>query len=106
MNSKGATGPLASASAEADDITASIALARMILAKKVNDLVAGRGLTQMAAAELLGMPQSKISAIQNYKLKGISLERLMQALAALGQHVQIADKPSGAKRKARVYVVT
>jgi hypothetical protein len=30
------------------------------------------------------MPQPKISAIRNYKLQGISLERLMHALTALG----------------------
>jgi hypothetical protein len=30
------------------------------------------------------MPQPKISAIRNYKLQGISLERLMHALTAWG----------------------
>jgi predicted XRE-type DNA-binding protein len=40
------------------------------------------------------MPQPKISAIGNYKLQGISLERLMHALTALGQHVKIVVTPS------------
>lgn len=44
-----------------------------------NDILLSRSLTQAEAAELLGMPQPKVSAIRNYKLRGISLERLMQA---------------------------
>lgn len=40
------------------------------------------------------MPQPKISAIRNYKLQGISLGRLMHALTALGQHVEIVVTPS------------
>jgi len=38
------------------------------------------------------MPQPKVSAIRNYKLRGISVERLLQALADLGQHVDIVVK--------------
>lgn len=62
---------------DAEELTA-----KTILAKKINDIVERRGLTQVDTAELLGMPQPKVSAIRNYKLKGISLERLMQALTA------------------------
>jgi hypothetical protein len=40
------------------------------------------------------MPQPKVSAIHNYKLRGISLERLLQALADLDQHVEIVVSPS------------
>ncbi len=68
--------------------------AKAILAKKINDILASRGLIQAEAAALLGMPQPKVSAIRNYKLRGISLERLMQALTALGQHVEIVVSPS------------
>ena len=68
--------------------------AKAILAKKINDIIVSRGLTQSDAAELLGMPQPKVSAVRNYKLRGISLERLMQALTALGQHVEIVVSPS------------
>jgi len=68
--------------------------AKAILAKKINDILASRGLIQADAAALLGMPQPKVSAIRNYKLRGISLERLMQALTALGQHVEIVVSPS------------
>ena len=63
------------------------------LARKVNGLLDEQRLSQNAAAQRLGMPQSKVSAIRNYKLHGISLERLMQALIALNQRVEIVVTP-------------
>lgn len=67
---------------------------RTTVASKLNQLIAARGLSQAEAGELLGMPQPKISAIRNLKLTGISLERLLEALAALDQHVDIIIGPS------------
>jgi predicted XRE-type DNA-binding protein len=67
--------------------------AKATLALKVNQILTERGLTQVEAGELLGMPQSKVSQIKNYKLQNISLERLMQALVALDQRVEIVVKP-------------
>ncbi len=67
--------------------------AKVTLASKLNELLDANGLSQSAAAQLLGMPQPKVSAIRNYKLRGISLERLMQALLALNQRVEIVVKP-------------
>lgn|SRR5690349_8062449 len=78
--------------------------AKVILAKKINDILESRALTQAAAAKLLGIPQPKISAIRNYKIRGISLERLMQALTALGQNVEIVVTPSKKKSAARIAV--
>ena len=84
---------------DAEELTA-----KVILAKKINDIVERRGLIQSDAAKLLGMPQPKVSAIRNYKLRGISLERLMQALTALGQHVEIVVIPSTKKIPPRIDV--
>ena len=84
---------------DAEELTA-----KAILAKKINDIIARRGLVQHDAAELLGMPQPKVSAIRNYKLSGISLERLMQALTALDQHVEIIVKPSSDRLPPRIDV--
>jgi predicted XRE-type DNA-binding protein len=84
---------------DAEELTA-----KTILAKKINDILGSRGVTQVAAAELLGMPQPKVSAIRNYRLRGISLERLMQALTALGQHVEIKVSPSTGRSPARIDV--
>jgi predicted XRE-type DNA-binding protein len=96
--------PVTSDEDDEEGIRTSSALARMILAKKVNDIMAQRGLTQVEAAKVLGVPQSKVSFIQNYKLKGISLERLMLALSALGQNVEIVVRPAADNRPARLYV--
>ncbi len=84
---------------DAEELTA-----KVILAKKINDILDNRELTQSIAAELLGIPQPKISAIRNYKVTGISLERLMQALTALGQNVEIVVTPSKKKSAARIAV--
>jgi len=63
--------------------------ARLKLATKVNRVLDARGLSQAAAGRVLGMSQPKVSALRNYKLRGISLERLLLALAALDQKVEI-----------------
>ena len=85
--------------ADAEELTA-----KSVLAKKINDIVERRGLTQTEASKLLGMPQPKVSAIRNYKLRGISLERLMQALTTLGQHIEIVVRPSRKDMPARIDV--
>lgn len=84
---------------DAEELTA-----KVVLAKKINDILERRQLTQSAAAKLLGIPQPKISAIRNYKVRGISLERLMQALTALGQNVEIVVSPAKKKSAARIAV--
>jgi predicted XRE-type DNA-binding protein len=84
---------------DAEELTA-----KALLAKKINDIVDRRGITQVDAAKLLGMPQAKVSALRNYKLQGISLERLMRALTALGQHVEIVVKASTRRIPPRIDV--
>ena len=86
---------------DAEELTA-----KTVLAKKVNDAIDSRRLTQSDAAELLGMTQPKVSAIRNYKLRGISLERLMRALTALGQHVEILVRPATKEAPPRIDVAT
>ncbi|MBM3554837.1 MAG: XRE family transcriptional regulator [Alphaproteobacteria bacterium] len=85
--------------ADAQDLAA-----KALLAKKINDLIARRGLTQAEAAAILAMPQPKVSAIHNYKLRGLSLERLMRALTALGQRVEIVIRPTNRPASAGITV--
>jgi predicted XRE-type DNA-binding protein len=75
------------------------------LASQINRLLDDDKLSQLAAAERLGISQSKVSAIRNYKLHGISLERLMQALVALDQQVAIVVGPSTTPSRESVSVV-
>jgi predicted XRE-type DNA-binding protein len=77
---------------------------KTILAAKLNELIDARGLSQTEAAELLGMPQPKISAIRNYKLRGISFERLLHAMIALGQHIKIVIRPSNRHQRPRISI--
>jgi predicted XRE-type DNA-binding protein len=63
--------------------------AKTELAEQVNRVLDASGLNQVEAGQVLGMSQSKVSALRNYKLRGISLERLLAALADLDQEVEI-----------------
>jgi|SRR5271167_2457633 len=83
---------------------AEVLTAKTVLAKKVNDAIDNRRLTQSDAAELLGMPQPKVLAIRNYELRGISLERLMRALTALGRYIEIIVSPSTKEAPPRIDV--
>src|SRR5262245_60077894 len=80
--------------------------AKLRLAYALNQVLEHRGLTQTAAATLLGLSQPKVSALKNYKLAGFSVERLMTLLNALGQDVEIVikDKPRS-RQSARIKVV-
>lgn len=74
---------------DAEELTA-----KATLAVKFNELVEKRGLSQMEAAAITGMTQPKVSQVRRYKLQNISLERLMQALVSLDQHVEIVVRPA------------
>jgi predicted XRE-type DNA-binding protein len=62
--------------------------ARLRLAYALNQLLAGRKLSQAEAAKVLGVTQPKVSALRNYKLAGFSVERLMNLLTAVDQDVE------------------
>ncbi|MBN8947490.1 MAG: XRE family transcriptional regulator [Rhodanobacter sp.] len=68
--------------------------AKAALALKLNELIDRRGLSQNEAAAITGMTQPKVSQVRRYKLQNISLERLMQALVSLDQHVEIVVQPA------------
>lgn len=63
--------------------------AKVALGRKLNALIDERGLNQTEAAAITGMTQPKVSQVRRYNFQNISLERLMQALVSLDQHVEI-----------------
>lgn len=63
------------------------------LALAVNTLLKARKLKQREAAELLHIPQPKVSALKNYRLDQFSVERLLAFLTALNQDVEIMIRP-------------
>jgi predicted XRE-type DNA-binding protein len=80
--------------------------AKLRLLFVLNQVVEHRGLTQAAAATLLGLSQPKVSALRNYKLAGFSVERLMNLLTALDQDIEIVIRRKARSRKGgRITVV-
>ena len=59
------------------------------LAVAINDIIAGRKLTQKDAAGVLGVSQPKVSALARYRLRGFSVERLLNFVNALDHEVEI-----------------
>lgn len=82
------------------------ALAKAELARKIMQVVEERDLTQTEAAEILGVDQSKVSALSRGRLGGFSTDRLFRFLNALDQDVEIVIKKKPRSRaNARVRVV-
>jgi predicted XRE-type DNA-binding protein len=84
---------------------ASEALAKAEIARGIIELLESRRLTQVAAAEVLGVDQPKVSALKHGRLEGFSTDRLFRFLNALGQDVEIViRKKQNAARPPRVRV--
>lgn len=75
------------------------ALAKAELAAQIATAIAGRGLTQTQAAELLGVNQADVSDLVRGKLKGFSTDRLLRFLNALGRDIEIVIHARGRTRK-------
>ncbi len=75
------------------------------LASKIGEIIETRHLTQMDAAEILGIDQPKISALIRGRLTGFSTERLFRFLNALGSDVEISIKPKPESRTAAITTV-
>jgi predicted XRE-type DNA-binding protein len=78
--------------------------AKTLLAVKLNALIDRRGICQVEAARITGMTQPKVSQIRRYKLRNISLERLMQALVSLDQRVSIVVRAARRAERAGIKV--
>jgi predicted XRE-type DNA-binding protein len=67
---------------------------RAALASRFNELIASRGMSQSEAVAKIGTTQPEISQIRRFKLRNISVGRLLQALVALEEHIDILVCPS------------
>ncbi len=74
-------------------------MARAQIMSRISEIIKERGLTQKAASELLGIPQSKVSCLVNGKLSMFSLDHLFELLNALDRDVEIIIKPKTKKEK-------
>ncbi|MBD0261623.1 MAG: XRE family transcriptional regulator [Tolypothrix sp. Co-bin9] len=74
-------------------------LVKAELARQINEIITTQDITQVEAAEILGVDQPKISALIKGKLSGFSTERLFRFLNALGCDVEIVVKVKPAELK-------
>lgn len=70
------------------------------LATKIGEIIKGRKWSQLQAAEVLGIPQSKLSKMLRGQFRGISEAKMLDCLTRLGRDVKIVVGP--ARRTASV----
>ena len=81
--------------------------ARLRLACVLNHVLSSPTFSAAHAAKMLGVTQRKVSALRHYKLRGFSVEGLMDLLTALDQDVEIVIRRKPRSRKVgRISVVT
>jgi predicted XRE-type DNA-binding protein len=83
-------------------------LVKAKLASKIGDIIKRQNLTQQQAAELLAMPQPKVSLLLRGQFRGISEAKMLECLARLGRDIDIVVKPArrgAAGKVGRVNVV-
>lgn len=68
-------------------------LAKAELAIRITEILRRRRLTQVQAAEILGVDQPKVSALIRGRIAGFSIERLLRFLLLLGADVSITIQP-------------
>ena len=73
-------------------------LVKAQLALQIARIQKARGLTQSETSALIGMPQPKLSNLLRGRFHGISEDKMMRCLTALGQDVTITVTPAKKKR--------
>jgi predicted XRE-type DNA-binding protein len=69
-------------------------LVKAKLASKIAEIIKRQNLTQQQAAELLAMPQPKVSLLLRGQFRGISEAKMLECLARLGRDIDIVVKPA------------
>lgn len=78
---------------------------KTLLSIEIIRTVRKRHLKQAEVADILGIPQSKVSNLLQGKTRSFSTDRLMQFLTSLDQDVNISVKPKPKNRKqAHIFV--
>lgn len=75
-------------------------LVKAQLATKIGEIIKRRKWSQQQAADVLGIPQSKLSKMLRGQFRGISEAKMLDCLTRLGRDVQIVIGP--ARRAASV----
>ena len=69
------------------------------LVTRMKDVIAGRSLTQTAAAKAAGVSQPDISRLLSGHFRDVSVERIMRMLTRLGCEVDVIVRPQGSVAK-------
>ncbi|MFS1582907.1 MAG: helix-turn-helix domain-containing protein [Candidatus Arsenophonus phytopathogenicus] len=69
-------------------------LVKAQLATKIGEIIQGRKWSQLHAAEVLCIPQSKLSKMLRGQFRGISESKMLDCLTRLGRDVQIVVGPA------------
>ncbi len=64
-------------------------LVKAKLAATIKKLIESKSMTQMRAAEAIGLPQPKLSRLLNGQFRGVSVAKMMEAISSLGRDIQI-----------------
>jgi predicted XRE-type DNA-binding protein len=64
------------------------------LATKIGEIIKSKKWSQQQAAEVLGLPQPKLSKMLRGQFRGISESKMLDCLAKLGRDVQIVVGPA------------
>jgi predicted XRE-type DNA-binding protein len=84
-----------------------MALAKANLAHQIAEVIRKRDLSQLEAAEVLGVNQPKVSSLLRGRLDGFSVERLLKFLNLLNVDVEIVVREQkGSKRRGSTRVLT
>lgn len=73
-------------------------LVKAQLATKIGDIIKRRKLTQVQAAELLGITQPKLSGLLRGQFRGISETKMLECLTRLGRDIEIVIKTAPRSR--------
>lgn len=68
------------------------------LAAEIGEIIKHRQLTQVQAAEVLGMPQPKLSGMLRGQFRGISETKMLDCMNRLGRDVEIVVRKSTRSR--------
>ena len=76
------------------------------LTMQITSVLQHRHVTQTAIADLLGIPQPKVSNLMRGKLEGFSVEKLIHFLIRLDRNVEISIKKNRSRvKKPQVVVI-
>ena len=73
-------------------------LLKAVLIIHICRIIKERDLTQLQAADILGITQQQVSAMKNNRLSNFSVDRLIELIVALGQDVDITIRPARESR--------